>query len=105
MLSQFQPREDKPTDVGPSAMFVGSIVQGARLAAAEGRDFTSFNEEDQAKRHQFLSEVLRWRANTMPDHELFTYVSSKVRFSTSLPLPASQKLLLLTPDLRKCQSV
>lgn len=104
MLSQFQPREDKPTDVGPSAMFVGSIVQGARLAAAEGRDFTSFNEEDQAKRHQFLSEVLRWRANTMPDHELFTYVSSKVRFSP-LPLSASQELLLLTPVLRICQSV
>lgn len=104
MLSQFQPREDKPTDVGPSAMFVGSIVQGARLAAAEGRDFTSFNEEDQAKRHQFLSEVLRWRANTMPDHELFTYVSSKVRFSPH-PLSASQELLLLTPVLRICQSV
>lgn len=59
-------------------MFVGSIVQGARLANAQGRDFTSFHEEDQAKKHQFLSEVLRWRANIMPDHELFTYISAKV---------------------------
>ena len=60
-------------------MFVGSIVQGARLASANGRDLTSFNEEDQAKKHQFLSEVLRWRANVMPEHELFTYISAKVR--------------------------
>jgi len=59
-------------------MFVGSIVQGARLASAKGQDLTSFNEEDQAKKHQFLSEVLRWRANFMPDHELFTIISAKV---------------------------
>lgn len=74
----FQPREDTPKDVGPSAMFVGSIVQGARLADAQGLDLTSFKEEDLAKKHQFLSEVLRWRAQTMPDHELFTCVSAKV---------------------------
>ena len=66
------------TDVGPSAMFVGSIVQGARLAYAQGQDLLSFNEEDQAKKHQFLSEVLRWRATAMPDHELFTIISAKV---------------------------
>lgn len=60
-------------------MFVGSIVQGARLAYAQGHEITSYsNEDDQAKKHQFLSEVLRWRANCMPDHELFTVFSAKV---------------------------
>jgi len=77
VLNLPQPREETLTDVGPSAMFVGSIVQGARLAYAQGQDLLSFNEEDQAKKHQFLSEVLRWRAISMPDHELFTIISAK----------------------------
>ncbi|XP_067935039.1 disco-interacting protein 2 homolog C-like isoform X2 [Watersipora subatra] len=77
VLNLPQPREDTPSDVGPSAMFVGSIVQGARLAHAQGHELTSYNEEDQAKKHQFLSEVLRWRANSMPEHEIFTVVTAK----------------------------
>ena len=41
-------------DVGPSAMHVGNIVQGARLAWAQGRDIGLLDEEsDTAKKVRF----------------------------------------------------
>jgi len=39
------------TDVTPSAVHVGNIVQGARMAWAQGRELTSSDEEtDNAKK-------------------------------------------------------
>lgn len=37
-------------DVGPSAVYVGSIVQGARLAWAQGRDLGLSDEESDQTR-------------------------------------------------------
>ncbi|KAK2187914.1 hypothetical protein NP493_150g01040 [Ridgeia piscesae] len=70
-----KPREVHP-DVTPSAVHVGNIVQGARLAWAQGRDIGFIDDDsDTARKYQFLSEILRWRAQTTPDHLLFTLVS------------------------------
>ncbi|XP_071149893.1 disco-interacting protein 2 homolog C-like isoform X1 [Mytilus edulis] len=74
-----KPREFKP-DVTPSAVHVGNIVQGARMAWAQGRELTSSDEEtDNAKKHQFLTEILRWRSQSTPDHILFTMLNSKIQ--------------------------
>jgi len=34
--------------------------------------------------HQFLTEILRYRAQSTPDHNLFTLLNSKVRLTLSL---------------------
>ncbi|KAK3083552.1 hypothetical protein FSP39_025271 [Pinctada imbricata] len=74
-----KPREHKP-DVTPSAVHVGNIVQGARMAWAQGRDLgISEDETEAAKKHQFLTEILRWRSQTTPDHILYTLLNSKVQ--------------------------
>ncbi|KRX21333.1 Disco-interacting protein 2 -like protein C [Trichinella nelsoni] len=39
-----KPREPQP-DVGPAAVFVGNIVQGARIAVAQGRDLGPVDED------------------------------------------------------------
>jgi len=73
-----KPREHHPADVTPSAVHVGNIVQGARLAWAQGRDIGMLDEDtDTARKYQFLSEILRWRAQTTPDHLLFTLINAK----------------------------
>ncbi|OUC49051.1 putative AMP-binding enzyme [Trichinella nativa] len=67
-----KPREPQP-DVGPAAVFVGNIVQGARIAVAQGRDLGPVDEDQ----HQYLHEILRTRALQSPDHVLFTLINSK----------------------------
>uniref|UniRef100_A0A5S6QD55 AMP-binding domain-containing protein n=1 Tax=Trichuris muris TaxID=70415 RepID=A0A5S6QD55_TRIMR len=69
-----KPREPQP-DVGPAAVFVGNIVQGARIAVAHGRDMGSVHEDQQL----YLHEILRARAIQSPDHVLFTLINSKSR--------------------------
>lgn len=73
-----KPREHHP-DVTPSAVHVGNIVQGIRLAWAQGRDIGNVDDDsDSARKHQFLSEILRWRAQTTPEHILYSIINAKV---------------------------
>lgn len=82
-----KPREHHPEvqDVTPSAVHVGNIVQGARLAWAQGRDIGSVDDEsDNTRKYQFLSEVLRWRAQATPDHLLFSLINSKGQSASTM---------------------
>ncbi|XP_077302081.1 disco-interacting protein 2 isoform X2 [Arctopsyche grandis] len=76
-----QPREvhsaEFVTDVGPASVIVGNLVQGNRLASAQGRDMGLTDDSDAARKYQFISEILRWRAMSTPDHNLFTLLNSK----------------------------
>lgn len=84
-------------------MLQGQVITGVRLAEASGRplppsgDGDSDGEAqdtkkkkkhqpaiqsstlDSKRRHQYLAEILKWRAATTPDHVLFSQVNSKVR--------------------------
>ncbi|XP_071446233.1 disco-interacting protein 2 homolog C [Hetaerina americana] len=72
-------------DVGPASVMVGNIVQGNRLASAQGRDMGIVDEEsDSARKYQFISEILRWRAMTTADHVIFTLLNSKGAVATML---------------------
>ncbi|CAB4061952.1 Disco-interacting protein 2 homolog C,Disco-interacting protein 2,Disco-interacting protein 2 homolog A,Disco-interacting protein 2 homolog B-A,Disco-interacting protein 2 homolog B [Lepeophtheirus salmonis] len=73
-----KPREVH-SDVGPASVIVGNLVQGNRLAAAQGRDIGGLDEEGESagKKYQFISEILRWRSQSTADHVLFTLLNSK----------------------------
>ena len=68
---------------GPASVIVGNLVQGNRLAAAFGRDIGGLEDEagamaaDTGRRYQFISEILRWRAQSTSDHVLFTLLNNK----------------------------
>ncbi|XP_015585817.1 disco-interacting protein 2 isoform X3 [Cephus cinctus] len=85
-----KPREvhsagDSVADVGPASVMVGNIVQGNRLASAQGRDMGVLDEDsDNAKKYQFISEILRWRAISTSDHLIFTSLNAKGAIATSL---------------------
>ncbi|XP_043215224.1 disco-interacting protein 2-like isoform X2 [Amphibalanus amphitrite] len=80
-----KPREVHKADVGPASVMLGNIVQGNRLATAQGRDLgTADDENDTTKKHQFISEILRWRAQTTSDHALFTLLNAKGGPSSTL---------------------
>ncbi|XP_055854110.1 disco-interacting protein 2 isoform X12 [Episyrphus balteatus] len=71
-----KPREiHQDTSVGPASVMVGNLVQGNRLAMAQGRDIGL--SEDSERKHQLITGVLRWRANSAPDHVLYTLLNSK----------------------------
>nr|CAD7602831.1 unnamed protein product [Timema genevievae] len=73
------------TDVGPASVMVGNIVQGNRLASAQGRDMGIVDEEsDSARKYQFISEILRWRAQSTADHVIFTLLNAKGTVATVL---------------------
>ncbi|CAH1788578.1 unnamed protein product [Owenia fusiformis] len=78
-----KPREHHP-DVTPSAVHVGNIVQGVRLAQAAGREIGQSDESDGAKKYQFLSEILQWRAHTTPDHQLYSMINAKGQVQATL---------------------
>ena len=84
-----KPREVH-SDVGPASVIVGNLVQGNRLAAAFGRDIGGLEEDDShgsiggGRRHQFISEILRWRSQSTSDHVLFTLLNSKGATAQSL---------------------
>lgn len=73
--------------IGPASVMVGNIVQGNRLAVAQGRDVSSAMDEfgldssgggsDLNRKYQFMSEILKWRATSTPDHNLLTLLNSK----------------------------
>ncbi|KRF97799.1 uncharacterized protein Dwil_GK17656, isoform B [Drosophila willistoni] len=71
-----KPRElHQDTGVGPASVMVGNLVQGNRLAVAHGREVGL--AEDTERKPQLITGVLRWRANTSPDHIIFTLLNSK----------------------------
>lgn len=76
-----KPRDlHQDTSVGPASVMVGNLVQGNRLAAAQGRDL-GFSDDN---KHQLITGVLRWRANTSPDHVLYTLLNSKGAIAKTL---------------------
>ncbi|XP_041928744.1 disco-interacting protein 2 homolog C-like isoform X2 [Alosa sapidissima] len=75
-----KPRQKQP-EVGPASVMVGNLVSGKRIAQASGRDLGSSEENDQ---FIFLSEILQWRAQTTPDHVLYTLLNSKGGVACSL---------------------
>uniref|UniRef100_A0A3Q3JXS1 DMAP1-binding domain-containing protein n=1 Tax=Monopterus albus TaxID=43700 RepID=A0A3Q3JXS1_MONAL len=68
-----KPRQKQP-EIGPASVMVGNLVSGKRIAQASGRDLGQTDDNDQ---FLFLSEVLQWRAQTTPDHVLYTLLSSR----------------------------
>uniref|UniRef100_A0A8C3Q2Z5 Disco interacting protein 2 homolog B n=1 Tax=Chrysolophus pictus TaxID=9089 RepID=A0A8C3Q2Z5_CHRPC len=71
-----KPRQKQP-GVGPASVMVGNLVAGKRIAQASGRDLGQIEDNDLVKKHQFLTEVLQWRAHTTPDHALFLLLNAK----------------------------
>ncbi len=50
-----------------------------RVAETTGQAFNvPYDEGDGAGKFHFISEVLRWRAQTQPDNQLFTLVDARV---------------------------
>lgn len=82
------PKERQLThaDVGPASIMVGNIVQGVNLAVAKGPPLSQDLQEETSP--QYISEILKWRAVTSPDHNLFTLLSSKS--SEALTMTCSQ---------------
>ncbi|RXM30795.1 Disco-interacting protein 2-like C [Acipenser ruthenus] len=90
-----KPRQKQP-EIGPASVMVGNLVSGKRIAQASGRDLGQIEDNDQARkvcvcvcvcvlhRFLFLSEVLQWRAQTTPDHILYTLLSSRGTIASSL---------------------
>ncbi|CAL9688535.1 unnamed protein product [Knipowitschia caucasica] len=78
-----KPRQKQP-EIGPASVMVGNLVSGKRIAQASGRDLTQMEDNDQARKFLFLSEVLQWRAQTTPDHVLYTLINSRGTIATSL---------------------
>ncbi|XP_047445733.1 disco-interacting protein 2 homolog C isoform X2 [Mugil cephalus] len=75
-----KPRQKQP-EIGPASVMVGNLVSGKRIAQASGRDLGQIEDNDQ---FLFLSEVLQWRAQTTPDHVLYTLLNSKGTIASSL---------------------
>lgn len=62
---------------------VGNIVQGNRLASAQGRDLGIVDEDsDTAKKYQFISEILKWRSTSTAEHVIFTLLNSNSKGTT-----------------------
>ncbi|XP_034268329.1 disco-interacting protein 2 homolog B isoform X3 [Pantherophis guttatus] len=72
-----KPRQKQPAGVGPASVMVGNLVAGKRIAQASGRDLGQIEENDLVRKHQFLSEVLQWRAQATPEHMLFLLLNAK----------------------------
>ncbi|KAM6919081.1 disco-interacting protein 2 homolog C isoform 2-T2 [Xenentodon cancila] len=78
-----KPRQKQP-EIGPASVMVGNLVSGKRIAQASGRDLGQIEDNDQARKFLFLSEVLQWRAQTTPDHVLYTLLNSRGTIASSL---------------------
>ncbi|KAH8850202.1 Disco-interacting protein 2isoform 3 [Schistosoma japonicum] len=84
-----QPRQPRPSLVGPSAIMVGQVVQGVRLAEARGRPLgtspssnTTSGSSDNG--FEMLIEILIHRANHTPDNRLFTVYNAKGQEASTL---------------------
>uniref|UniRef100_A0A8C2MGS3 Disco interacting protein 2 homolog C n=1 Tax=Cricetulus griseus TaxID=10029 RepID=A0A8C2MGS3_CRIGR len=78
-----KPRQKQP-EIGPASVMVGNLVSGKRIAQASGRDLGQIEDNDQARKFLFLSEVLQWRAQTTPDHLLYTLLNCRGTIANSL---------------------
>ncbi|XP_054750065.1 disco-interacting protein 2 homolog C-like isoform X1 [Lytechinus pictus] len=75
----------KPTDVGPASVMMGNLVAGSRIAGASGREIGTWDEDTETSRkNQFLAEVLQWRAQSTPDHVLFSLLNNKGQVGMTL---------------------
>uniref|UniRef100_A0AAF5D690 DMAP1-binding domain-containing protein n=1 Tax=Strongyloides stercoralis TaxID=6248 RepID=A0AAF5D690_STRER len=72
VLNLPKPREPQQSEVGPAAMFVGNIVQGVRIAGAQGRELPHSPDDGKS-----LIDILKDLATTSPDHILYTLINSK----------------------------
>uniref|UniRef100_A0A672NBI5 Disco-interacting protein 2 homolog C-like n=1 Tax=Sinocyclocheilus grahami TaxID=75366 RepID=A0A672NBI5_SINGR len=77
-----KPRQKQP-EVGPASVMVGNLVAGKRMAQASGRDLSHMEDND-IFAFLFLSEVLQWRAQTTPEHILYTLINSRGAIGSSL---------------------
>lgn len=78
----FDHNSDFSVDIGPASVMVGNIVQGNRLASAQGRDIGLVDDDsDSSRKYQFISEILKWRSQTTADHVIYTLLNSKVTHS------------------------
>lgn len=77
------PKERQIThaDVGPASIMVGNIVQGVNLAVATG---PQLNPDPQEESPHYISEILKWRSMTSPDHNLYTLLNAKSSESVTL---------------------
>ncbi|XP_054609765.1 disco-interacting protein 2 homolog C isoform X1 [Dunckerocampus dactyliophorus] len=78
-----KPRQKQP-EIGPASVMVGNLVSGKRIAQASGRDLTQVEDNDQARKFLFLSEVLQWRAQSTPEHILYTLLNSRGTTASSV---------------------
>ncbi|XP_027018367.2 disco-interacting protein 2 homolog A isoform X8 [Tachysurus fulvidraco] len=74
-----KPRQKQP-EVGPASMIVGNLVAGKRIAQACGRDVTQLEDHDQ---FLYIQDVLQWRAQATPDHQLFLLLNAKGAVASS----------------------
>ncbi|CAB4006128.1 disco-interacting 2-like isoform X1 [Paramuricea clavata] len=72
----------KHQEPGPGAVMVGNLLRGTRIGEASGREIGEVSDAD--KRFQFLSEVLRWRAQSTPDHVLYSLLNTKGGLASTL---------------------
>ncbi|VDP73439.1 unnamed protein product [Echinostoma caproni] len=87
-----QPRQPRPIQVGPSAIMVGQVVQGVRMAEARGRPLGPSTTAPSIgsiggtpdSGLQLLTEILVWRATHTPDDRLFTVYNQKGQEASSL---------------------
>lgn len=79
------PKERQLThaDVGPASIMVGNIVQGVNLAVASGPPleplelFDHATADGSSSSPLYISEILKWRSMTSPEHNLFTLLNAK----------------------------
>ncbi|XP_061150426.1 disco-interacting protein 2 homolog C-like isoform X2 [Syngnathus typhle] len=68
-------------EIGPASVMLGNLVSGKRIAQASGRDLTQAEDSHQ---FLFLSEVLQWRAQSTPEHVLYTLLNSRGATASSV---------------------
>jgi len=78
-----KPRQ-KFSEPGPAQAMVCNLVKGTRIAHAIGREIGEKDESDLANKYQFLSEILKWRAVSAPDHNMFTLLNAKAHVAGNL---------------------
>uniref|UniRef100_A0A4W4FQM0 DMAP1-binding domain-containing protein n=1 Tax=Electrophorus electricus TaxID=8005 RepID=A0A4W4FQM0_ELEEL len=80
-----KPRQKQP-EVGPASVMVGNLVAGKRMAQASGRDLSQEdNDQVYISVSIFIFNLLfPWRAQTTPDHILYTLINSRGVVGSSL---------------------
>lgn len=75
----------KHQEPGPAAAIVGGLLKGHRMAEAWGRGVADLDDKtDVSKKYQFLSEILKWRAQTSSEQNLFTLLNNKNHVSGTM---------------------